>query len=140
MQSVGFFREMEPGNPMTFSESIKDSLGQRGTYNAEQVATYLESGHPVFDITETTADVVGEKFRVPGGSSVVSDGQYVWRIDLPAYVRSYLIALPSDFLEFMAANRFEIPDVPREQLYQISLRVGEMLDFRADPGAEPRAR
>ncbi|MFC4516271.1 MULTISPECIES: hypothetical protein [Streptomyces] len=140
MRPVGFFREMNPDNLSTFREPILGDPGQGQEYDREKVVEYLRSGCPLFDVTEGTVDVIGGKFQVPGGSSVVGDGEFVWRVDLSAYVEEYSIALPADFLEFIEMNRYEVPEVSRERLLELSRQVRGMLNFRADPGAGPRRR
>ncbi|MBB4891701.1 hypothetical protein FHS39_000701 [Streptomyces olivoverticillatus] len=140
MQSVGFFRELEPDNPSTFKEPIKDSLQCDVSYAREDVARYLDGGHPIFDIMESTVDVIGNVFRVPGGSSVMTDGEFVWRTDLSSYVTRYSIRLPEEFLKFMQEKQFKVPDVPRTRLLELSLAVGRMLNFRDNPGAGPQAK
>lgn len=109
MQFVGFFREMQPNPDEVFKESIFDHLTGGPSYEASNVVRYLESGYPVFDIMEGTRDVLGGKFLVPGGSSLLTDGQYVWRNDLSYYVREYKINLPVEFLNYMRDRNFEIP-------------------------------
>ncbi len=58
-----------------FTESIFDHLTHRTPYQSAKVIKYLESGHPVSDIMEFTVDVIGNRFKVPGGSSLLSDGE-----------------------------------------------------------------
>ena len=49
---------------------------------------------PVFDVMEATPDPRGADRRIAGGSSLLTDGYWVWRQDLAAYVEHFGVALP----------------------------------------------
>ncbi len=139
MQPVGFFRELEPESPHTYKESISDSItATQPHYPKDQVVRYLNAGHPVLDIMEITVDVIERAFQIPGGSSILTDGTFIWRADLPSYIERYHIRLPAEFLEFMSENHYEVPNPPHEHLLEISLSVSSLLGFREDPGTGPR--
>ncbi|MBD0422940.1 hypothetical protein H0H10_27935 [Streptomyces sp. TRM S81-3] len=99
---------------------------------------YLTSGHPVLDVTELTTDAIGNRFRVPGGSSVLTDGTHAWRADLAHYVNHYSIALPAEFTQFMDKHGYRVPQVTRKKLIDISMDVTRFLGFRADAGSRRR--
>ncbi|MCS0601187.1 hypothetical protein NX794_08075 [Streptomyces sp. LP11] len=68
-----------------------------------------------------------------GGSSVLTDGDFAWRADLPAYVAHHHIALPDDFVSTARAHTYRIPQVARQKLLDISLGVSRELGFRSGP-------
>ncbi|MGW5071089.1 hypothetical protein ACWEQJ_34385 [Streptomyces cyaneofuscatus] len=138
MEMIGFFREMAPGSSLEiFRESIQGKARDQASYPKAEVQRYLESGHPIFDIMETTLDVVTGSFRVPGGSSLVSDGRFVWRADLSAYVDTYNIDLPPHFISFVVENGFTAPAASLQNLLSVSAAAERALGFRVDGGAEP---
>ncbi|MFF6785620.1 hypothetical protein [Streptomyces sp. NPDC012510] len=139
MRFIGFYRQLEDRTVSTYTEEIPLPDSGALSYPLHDLTQYLLSGHPVLDVTELTADVIGDAFRVPGGSSVLTDGSFVWRLDLASYVRHYSIALPEDFLSFAEAHGYQVPSVERELLLDISLQVGRTLGFRSDPGAGPQS-
>ena len=108
-------------------------------YPLQKVSRYLLAGHPVLDVTELTKDTIGGSFRVPGGSSVLTDGSFIWRLDLASYVQHYSIDLPQGFLTFIENHEYEVPSVERKQLLEISFIVSRTLRFHSDPGAGPRS-
>ncbi|MFE7115105.1 hypothetical protein ACFU99_06735 [Streptomyces sp. NPDC057654] len=139
MRPVGFFRELEPDSPHTYKESISDYIAtDQPHYPKDQVVQYLDTGHPILDIMEMTVDVIGRAFQTPGGSSILTDGTFIWRADLSAYIKHYSIQLPVDFLEFMSTNHYEVPNPPDEHLVEISLSASALLGFREDAGTGPR--
>ncbi|MFF3498917.1 hypothetical protein [Streptomyces sp. NPDC003247] len=83
--------------------------------------------------------MIGNAFRVPGGSSVLTDGCFTWRLDLASYVQHHSIALPQEFLTFIEGNEFRVPPLEQEQLIEITLLVNRVLGFRTDPGAGPHS-
>ncbi|WP_129307506.1 hypothetical protein [Streptomyces sp. L2] len=138
MKYIGFYRELNEGNSESYHEKI--SITPLPSYPVSEVKNYLNSGHPILDVTEMTVDVINGKFRVPGGSSVLTDGSFVWRQDLACYVEHYGVALPHDFLRLAASTGYRTPPVEQQRLIDISLSVSRDLGFRTDPGAGPRQR
>jgi hypothetical protein len=137
MKMVGFYREMDSSNPETFHETLRENVNNPPNYSREMVKNYLDSGYPIFDVTETTVDVIAGSFRVPGGSSLLSDGIFVWRVDLSMYVERYGVTLPEDFVSFMSANDYSMPPASRESLLTVSIAAGQAIGFRVDEGAAP---
>ncbi|MFD0419437.1 hypothetical protein [Streptomyces sp. NPDC127108] len=139
MKLIGFFRDMNPKAPSIYSEKTPSVNPGKPEYPLQEVGSYLHSGYPILDVMEATADVIGKAFHVPGGSSILTDGSFVWRVDLASYVEHYAIALPPDFLEFMERHNFKIPHVTQDQLIELSIAASNALGFHTDPGASPRA-
>ncbi|MEU0985674.1 hypothetical protein [Streptomyces sp. NPDC005953] len=135
---VGFFKEMVAGESSFYRESVSIAVDGTTIYSPDDVIGYLDSGYPIIDVMEGTVDIIGGIFRVPGGSSVLSDGEFVWRMDLTSYVRHHKISLPMDFLEIMTKNNFTVPRVTQDDLIEISTTVTKSLGFRSDPGSAPR--
>jgi hypothetical protein len=135
---IGFFREVPYGEKETGKESLFEAAQNRGDYDTASVTAYLTSGHPILDVMEVTSDSLGGKFHSPGGSSIATDGEYAWRLDLAEYVRHYRINLPQDFIQWMEDNSYEIPEVTRKRLIDISTSVNQLLGFDASPGTTPR--
>lgn len=131
MRFVGFFKEMQANPKEVFKESICDHLAKGSPYETDSVARYLESGHPIFDIMEGTRDVLGGKFLVPGGSSLLTDGQHVWRSDLSYYVREYGISLPVEFLNYMLDRNFAAPREDPRRLEEMGNAASRLLGFRS---------
>ncbi|MFJ4777931.1 hypothetical protein [Streptomyces sp. NPDC088762] len=137
MDMIGFYREMDPENDAVFREPIGDKVRDQASYPKAEVKQYLDSGHPVFDIMEGTIDVIGGAFRVPGGSSLLSDGRFVWRVDLASYVEWYNIELPAEFVEHAGRHGFSMPAADRPTLIAVSEAASSALGFRVAGGAGP---
>ncbi|MEU9375945.1 hypothetical protein AB0D94_19455 [Streptomyces sp. NPDC048255] len=137
VEMIGFYREMDPENDAVFRELIGDKVRDHAPYPKAEVKRYLDSGHPVFDIMELTIDVIGGAFRVPGGSSLLSDGRFVWRVDLAAYVERYNLELPAEFVEHAGSHGFSMPAEDLPTLRAVSKAALSALGFRVVGGAGP---
>ncbi|MFH8340421.1 hypothetical protein [Streptomyces sp. AM6-12] len=133
MKMLGFFQELDPGYSMSWGGTIPKPGSGTDKYPVRGVVDYLEAGYPIFDVTELTIDAIGGAFRVPGGSSILTDGVFVWREDLSSYIERYHIDLPRDFLAAIQKNEFSIPAVDQETLLSISAEASRMLGFQPRP-------
>jgi hypothetical protein len=107
-------------------------LRGRLTEPPEAVAAYLRAGAYIFPIMEYTYDLIGNKFSVAGGSSILTDGEFFWRADTAEYVEYYKVALPEEFMRRRGAEGWrpqvftetQIMDVYRqiEALYKAGLQ------------------
>lgn len=66
--------------------------------NRKEISNYLRRCSLILAWMEYTRDQLGDEFGVSGGSAIMSDGIYCWRLDAANYVETYGIALPRDFL------------------------------------------
>ncbi|MFF9341105.1 MULTISPECIES: hypothetical protein [unclassified Streptomyces] len=133
MKLIGFYRELDPHYDTAWGGPLPAPESGKGKYPVAELAGYLASGHPLFDVTELTTDAIGGAFRVPGGSSLLSDGTFVWRADLVKYVEHYRIDLPEDFLRAARENGFRVPPADYEALLPLSVEASGLLGFRPGP-------
>lgn len=140
MEFVGFYfhRGMDEGSPRVYADTI--SGFNNSPYEIPEACSYLLNGHPILDVTEITTDIIDSAFRVPGGSSILTDGSFAWRLDLASYVEHYAVNLPQHFLEHIESNGYHVPRVDQHRLIEISLLVSRELGFRTDAGAGPRTQ
>lgn len=96
MRMVGRFRELE--RAAEDLPSIFDARDLLDRPTAQAVSLYLDSGVPAFDVMEAVRDPFDPSKYLPGGSSLLSDGEWVWRADLAYFVKEYRVALPDTFI------------------------------------------
>jgi hypothetical protein len=108
MKTVGFYRELDPKSSFA-TGSIHDAVGEQARADEDRVVEYLESGYGIIDYTESGLDVLGSGAMNVGCSSVISDGEWIWRQDLAFYVRRYHLALPEEFLDHVRSNGYTVP-------------------------------
>ncbi|TPQ22027.1 hypothetical protein [Streptomyces sporangiiformans] len=66
---------------------------------------------------------------IPGGASLKTDGEWVWRYDLPHYVTEYHLALPEGFLRRIRELNYTVPQLDEDTLFTI-LKEVTGIDFR----------
>lgn len=98
--------------PGTDGPSREELTPLMGTLSAELVPVvpnYLRLCPHFLVWMEYTRDVINDSFGVSGGSAVVSDGHYYWRLDAADYVATYGIGLPDDFIRRGLEQRWQPP-------------------------------
>lgn len=116
MKALGFFKEFEVGKNDASDRSMIDVLRVAPGWREDEVVSYLESGIPLVDIMESTVNALGGAAHIRGGSSIMTDGTWVWRLDLAYYVRNYHLQLDEDFLMHASGAGFRIKEPDRETL------------------------
>lgn len=130
MRTLGLFRELEPQRHSIFKNSIVDAIRELPGQRDDEVASYLDSGIPLIDIMESTTDVIGRDARISGGSSILTDGTWVWRQDLSFYVKKYHLELDRDFVEHAMKMNFAIPERDHSSLLALAdIASREVLDM-----------
>ena len=123
VRPVGFYSELDERNPSLYVGSIADAIRDSASANEAEIVRYLESGITLIDIMEAGKDVISGDEYVTGCSSVLTDGTWIWRLDLPYYVNRYHLSLDSDFLDHLAKLGYVMPQLEREQVIPIARDV-----------------
>jgi hypothetical protein len=89
--------------------SLRDKVP---SHERQALAQYLRSATIVFAIMEHSRDVIDAAFESPGGSAVMTDGSYYWRLDAADYVAHYGIGLPVEFLQRRRGSNWKTCCVP----------------------------
>jgi hypothetical protein len=104
-KSVGCFRDLGyEGAP-----SVADVRGKRSPDHQAQVVAYLKAGRVLVMSPGLVRDAF-DRSSVAGSRSIRTDGEFAWPDSLAFYVERYLVELPRDFEEHMAARLWKMPD------------------------------
>jgi len=106
MQVIGLFRELEP--LATFLPLLSEVESNVPPGERAIVSAYLRRGIPFFDVMGATIDPRNPSIALSGGPSLVSDGEFIWRLDLAHFVEAYGVELPVKFLQ-KAVSRASFP-------------------------------
>ncbi|WP_211474694.1 hypothetical protein [Collimonas humicola] len=102
MKVIGLFKEMVLGaDPKAIG--ISDMVGKLSKTEVISVLEYLKSGVGVFDVMGAERDPLNHSVILSGAASLISDGYWIWRLDLPYYVEKYQIQLNEEFLRQVAS-------------------------------------
>ncbi|MBL7261625.1 hypothetical protein [Paractinoplanes lichenicola] len=128
MRTAGMFVELgqtrHPGPP----ERIADHLGAGPLDDADLVTQYLDHGYQLIDMMDVERDVLAPDQQFLSGSSILTDGEWLWRRDLSHYVRRHHVTLPRDLLAGIRERAYTMPSVDEERLVALT-RYAEHLAF-----------
>lgn len=130
IRTVGFFREQSPQWGIENKDSVRSFVRSSGEADENEIVAYLANGADIFSEMGAEIDVLSsDEFAIAGGASLKTDGEWVWRYDLPHYVSSYHLALPEDFLRRIRKLEYTVPKLDEDTLFSILEEVTG-IDFR----------
>ncbi|MFI9646307.1 hypothetical protein ACIHAA_08445 [Streptomyces sp. NPDC052040] len=95
--------------------------GDRG-----RIAEYLRSGTPIIALMGFSEDILGNKFSRSGGTAIMSDGRFFWRLDAADYVEHYGVGLPEEFIAHGTARQWIAPVLSREKVIEVDDLLSEL--------------
>lgn len=119
---LGLFAEMEDTSSDAGLPSALDLAGALAEGDREAVLRYLAAGTPVFDVMEASPDPRDAEKWIAGGPSLITDGDWVWRQDLAAYVVAHGVALPYEFIATARSGRPDPVDIT-EDLFEAVIEI-----------------
>ncbi|WP_405179648.1 hypothetical protein OG225_38745 [Nocardia sp. NBC_01377] len=69
----------------------------------------MRSATTVFDVLEDVTDLFRPGNVIPGGSSLISDGRWIWRVDSIHYLADHPLAFPEAFLRHVRSAEYRPP-------------------------------
>ncbi|MEU2156669.1 hypothetical protein ABZ532_16895 [Streptomyces sp. NPDC019396] len=116
---LGFFRELDPQVEDDSAPSIHDAVRPHGLDDESGILAYLSSGTEIYTTMGADRDVISRDEWVPGAGSLVTDGTWLWPVELRHYVKRYHVELPEEFLATVRSMRYTAPAVPRARAREI---------------------
>jgi hypothetical protein len=120
VRTAGMFIELGQTRHPDPPQSIADHIGVEALEDAELVTRYLDSGYLLIDMMDVERDVLDPEQEILSGSSIMTDGEWLWRQDLSYYVRRHRVTLPPDLLATIRERRYTIPSVGEERLIALT--------------------
>ncbi|MFE0351279.1 hypothetical protein [Streptomyces griseoluteus] len=120
IKRAGFYREI--GGQATTADdapSLRDAVRDGGPWDEHRVLAYLESALEIYSTMGAERDVLTGEEWIVGSGSLMTDGTWLWPVDLMHYVRRHHAALPQEFLDHIRANNYTVPVVPDERARHI---------------------
>ncbi|MEU6220388.1 hypothetical protein ABZ845_23155 [Streptomyces sp. NPDC047022] len=138
IKRVGFHRELGGHNaPWASCPSLRDAVRGTGERDEDQIVAYLESSTEIYSTMGAERDVITGDAWIPGAGSLVTDGTWLWPVELAHYVRNHHVALPGGFVEHIRAGGYVSPAVSPGQVRGI---LGEQMGWGTPDGAaSPRS-
>lgn len=117
LRPVGFYEELGP--VAHYAGKMREALQDKAAPDEQKVVNYLNGGYIMLDVPETATDVIAGKERIIGAPSLMSDGTWVWRLDLAYYVANYHLRLPAEFLDHLYRRQFLVPSLSALELERV---------------------
>ncbi|MFI1768684.1 hypothetical protein ACH41H_42545 [Streptomyces sp. NPDC020800] len=120
IKGVGFYQEFgDHGDPSAPASSLHDAVRTAGDRDEDRIVAYLESSTEIYSVMGAERDVVTGDAWIPGAGSLVTDGTWLWPVELAHYVRRHHIALPVEFVAHIRGNDHVSPALSQERARDI---------------------
>lgn len=139
IKRVGFFREFAPQDVDPSAPSVHDAVRPYGLHDESGLLAYLASGTEIFSAMGAERDAITGDEWIPGAGSLVTDGTWMWPVELRHYVERYHAELPEEFMAAVRAARYSAAPVTRRRTEEIILEVFGRSSFAAQVTESPGA-
>ncbi|MGW2641549.1 hypothetical protein [Streptomyces sp. NPDC001348] len=117
---AGFYRETGGLDAAVGdAPSLRAAVRSSGPSDEDRILAYLESAREIYSTMGARRDALTDDEWIVGSESLLTDGTWIWPIDLIHYVRRHHVALPQELLDHIRANNYTVPVVPDEQARRI---------------------
>jgi hypothetical protein len=121
------FVELEQGRHPTPAQHIADNISDQPLVDVESVVAYLRNGHYLIDMMDSQNDVLDATARgVINGSSILTDGEWLWREDYAYYVRRHNVVVPEGLLTTIRQRDYTVPAVPESVLIDLCKQASSL--------------
>lgn len=112
LRLLGFYEELNGGG-LPSTGSLREAVREDALPDEAAIVRYLDGGHVLIDVMEWERDVLtGESHpRSAGASTLLTDGEWLWRRDLSHYVATHHVELPQEFLVRARGLSHEMPEL-----------------------------
>lgn len=107
LNTVGIYREMYKAK--AHLPSLRESQATQTLGDQQDILNYMRAATPVFDVLEDVVDIVDNTTMIPSGPSLLSDGQWIWRVDSIHYLGTYRLAFPEPFVQHVREQNYRPP-------------------------------
>ena len=75
-----------------------------------RIVDYMRAVMPAFDVLDVTVDLVDGTTKIKSGSSLVTDGVWIWRTDSIRHLSAHGLPIDPAFLEHVRARGYRAPE------------------------------
>ncbi|MDQ1304886.1 MAG: hypothetical protein QG671_714 [Actinomycetota bacterium] len=127
MKFAGMFRELGPVGLDIAQESIFEQVLPEDLPDLDDVVRYLESGYELIAMMDVNDDVFDRSRRFLGGSSVLTDGDWLWRDDFTRYVSLHRVAVPDELLSTIRRRDYVVPALEEAILIECTSVANDLM-------------
>ncbi|MET7930086.1 hypothetical protein ABZT43_40430, partial [Streptomyces sp. NPDC005349] len=97
IKQAGFYRELDGhGEGTNPAPSLRDAARRTGEWDEDRILGYMESSTEIFSAMGAERDVITDDVWITGAGSLITDGTWMWPVELVHYVRRHHVALPDE--------------------------------------------
>ncbi|MCX4641475.1 hypothetical protein [Streptomyces sp. NBC_01446] len=116
IKQAGFYRELDGhGEGKKPAPSLRDAARSTGEWDEDRILGYMESSTEIFSAMGAERDVITDDVWITGAGSLITDGTWMWPVELVHYVRRHHVALPDEFVAHIRNQNYISPDVSHER-------------------------
>lgn len=78
-------------------------------FDRTRIIDYMRAVTPAFEVLEVTTDLVDGTTKIKSGSSLVTDGVWVWRTDSIQHLSAHELSIDPAFLKHVRAHDYQAP-------------------------------
>ncbi|MET9488643.1 hypothetical protein [Nocardia sp. NPDC006630] len=86
--------------------SLQNSRTSHPVKDRTLVAAYMKAATPVFDVPGDVTDLLDTAKSIRSGPSLLSDGEWIWRVDSIHYLENYALDIPAEFLDRVRGRNY----------------------------------
>ncbi|GAB7043608.1 MULTISPECIES: hypothetical protein [Catenuloplanes] len=121
------FVELGPIRSDEPQPSIFDSVLDEELPDAARVVAYLRAGHLLIGAMDIADDPFEPGRQIMNGSSVQTDGDWMWRKDLARFVQRRRVGLPPEFLALIRERDYRVPERDEPTLIAYAKQAEELM-------------
>ncbi|WP_433562080.1 hypothetical protein ACQP1O_31835 [Nocardia sp. CA-151230] len=110
LKPVGLYQEMYKVGRHDELPSLFDASTDRVIGDRARVLEYMCAAPGVLDVLDVLTDMINNTDKIQSASSLISDGEWIWRVDSIHYLSRYDLDIPDEFLQHVRARNYEPPN------------------------------
>ncbi|MFJ3659392.1 hypothetical protein ACIPPM_02865 [Streptomyces sp. NPDC090119] len=95
--------------------SLRDAARAVGEGDEGRVLAYLDACPEIYTTMGAERDAIADDVWITGAGSLITDGTWVWPIELAHYVRRHHVALPHGLVAHIRARNYVCPEVSSDR-------------------------
>ena len=134
-KTAGMFVELAQSRHPEPAQSMVDHISEQPLADVQNVVAYLSGGHYLIEMMDIQNDVLdATREQIINGSSILTDGEWLWREDYAYYVEHHNVRVPDDLLTTIRHRNYIVPPVPEPVMVNLAPEAEELAFGRTLPG------
>jgi hypothetical protein len=98
-------------------------MGADVSHDWREICQYVGSGTVVMDVMDVELDIISDDQHISGASSILTDGEWIWRKDFIYYLKRYKLVMPEKFVERIRSVGYVASSLSGERMAEVEAYV-----------------